>query len=399
MREREIVEEVYSKRGDEGWGLNQQPSQTLKSTFSQSHFFAVPPRTVYKINMFSYEKFSSLFLKLSHFLARFLSHLINYSWKFLFPSAATIWRFFTLHFPPPTTNEKTSNHGEKLFLSHTIRFLSLFFFLYVRLPIACCFRYDFFNYVLTSGSKSNMAQFFVQFSGFFDSEPLRIHTNCQQATYVKYNYCLFTIFRKSWKLFCTRTSLANSGPLFATTQQPKMCTHNKKAFDWLLLSFGFFFRWRLCKNSLAMFQRIFQSKIYFSCHPPKAVVRRLRNRCEMVFEHLLYEYTRRKLLLRFVAFILAFAFYLALIQSTLLHTVIHPLCDFIQLPSYIDGSRRLTHSYNRNILICCWISFICVGYKNIAQCTGRKDERVSLTSRFSVFFFFSPLSCKTLERE
>lgn len=86
-----------------------------------------------------------------------------------------------------------------------------------------------------------MAQFFVQFSGFFDSEPLRIHTNCQQATYVKYNYCLFTIFRKSWKLFCTRTSLANSGPLFATTQQPKMCTHNKKAFDWLLLSFGFFF--------------------------------------------------------------------------------------------------------------------------------------------------------------
>lgn len=47
----------------------------------------------------------------------------------------------------------------------------------------------FFNYVLTSGSKSNMAQLFVQFSGFFDSFALSIRTNCPRATYVKHNNC------------------------------------------------------------------------------------------------------------------------------------------------------------------------------------------------------------------
>lgn len=52
-----------------------------------------------------------------------------------------------------------------LSLSHLLVFLSRLFS-----NIACCFRYDgfFFNYVLTSGSKSNMALFFDLFSGFFE---------------------------------------------------------------------------------------------------------------------------------------------------------------------------------------------------------------------------------------
>lgn len=93
------------------------------------------------------------------FLRALLFQLINYSWIYFYSTTITTL-FICNAVAAPRIPPSDHSHFNK-----SSRMKSFFHFFLFPSNIACCFRYDFFNYVLTSGSKSNMAQISTNFRG------------------------------------------------------------------------------------------------------------------------------------------------------------------------------------------------------------------------------------------
>lgn len=188
---------------------------------------------------------------------------------------------YSTFFFPSTRNNKTSNHKalsrKKISLSRSF-------------PIACCFQYDFFNYVLTSGSKSNMAQLFRRFSGLYDTRTLRIRGNYPWATYVKYNFCLFATLNFDWAatLHFSNSLAFSSGPFLRNTTTENVYTQQKSV--WLILFSRFRGDFVRIPRS---FRRIFSQKIFLSS--TKSGYTQTQNGNGIVFEYLLCAYRRRKI--------------------------------------------------------------------------------------------------------
>lgn len=140
---------------------------------------------------------------------------------------------------------------EKLSLARKVSFT---FFLFPS-NIACCFRYDFFNYVLTSGSKSNMAQFS---SDFLASPALTRHRFTviiqkprMKITLMLYSRVSIALESKNWILI----SLSPRQSSDTTTEN----VYTQQKIVWLtsLYVSAAFFSWGFCKNSSLASKRIF----------------------------------------------------------------------------------------------------------------------------------------------
>lgn len=123
-----------------------------------------------------------------------------------------------------------------------------------------------------------MAQFSTNFRGSPTLTRHRFTVIIQKPrmknTLILYSQVSIALESKNWILISL--SPCQSG------HNNRKCVHTtKKLYDWVLSIFLLFFREDLVRIR-RLFQKNFQSnKKYFSCHPPKAVMRRLRTGMEL----------------------------------------------------------------------------------------------------------------------